>query len=283
MRQYPQVGPVRAHRRLPVVRQPGGHHGRRGVVRQRPHRPGHEPAARTTSAACSTGSRSPTTWCSRSPRRRRRRPPTRSAAERGSVVALDVKTGAVLAMYSNPTFNPNGLSVHDTPGRAEHVQRHQQRRQACAAARVPRPLLSGLDVQGGHEQGGASKPASRRRATRSSPSRTASRSRDQHEAGQLRRRGLRRRPSRRASSTRATRRSRRSATSSATSSRRRWTSAASTAPPPIDLAPNAVESVGPRVGADQRPVRARPGSVRATCSPLRCRWRSSPRASPTAA
>jgi len=34
--------------------------------------------------------------------------------QRGSVVALDVKTGAVLAMYSNPTFNPNGLSVHDT-------------------------------------------------------------------------------------------------------------------------------------------------------------------------
>jgi len=34
--------------------------------------------------------------------------------QRGSVVALDVKTGAVLAMYSNPTFNPNGLSVQDT-------------------------------------------------------------------------------------------------------------------------------------------------------------------------
>jgi peptidoglycan glycosyltransferase len=35
-------------------------------------------------------------------------------ADRGSVVALDVKTGAVLAMYSNPTFDPNGLSVHNT-------------------------------------------------------------------------------------------------------------------------------------------------------------------------
>ena len=34
--------------------------------------------------------------------------------QRGSVVALDVTTGAVLAMYSNPTFNPNGLSIHDT-------------------------------------------------------------------------------------------------------------------------------------------------------------------------
>jgi peptidoglycan glycosyltransferase len=43
----------------------------------------------------------------------------RTAAEalgnqRGSVVALDVQTGGVVAMYSNPTFNPNGLSVHDT-------------------------------------------------------------------------------------------------------------------------------------------------------------------------
>jgi penicillin-binding protein A len=34
--------------------------------------------------------------------------------QRGSVVALDVQTGAVMAMYSNPTFNPNGLSVHNT-------------------------------------------------------------------------------------------------------------------------------------------------------------------------
>jgi peptidoglycan glycosyltransferase len=34
--------------------------------------------------------------------------------QRGSVVALDLTNGAVLAMYSNPTFNPNGLAVHDT-------------------------------------------------------------------------------------------------------------------------------------------------------------------------
>jgi peptidoglycan glycosyltransferase len=34
--------------------------------------------------------------------------------QRGSVVALDVTTGAVLAMYSNPSFNPSGLAVHNT-------------------------------------------------------------------------------------------------------------------------------------------------------------------------
>ncbi|MET0626891.1 MAG: penicillin-binding protein 2 [Acidimicrobiia bacterium] len=33
---------------------------------------------------------------------------------KGSVVLLDVKTGAVLAMYSNPTFDPNPLAGHDT-------------------------------------------------------------------------------------------------------------------------------------------------------------------------
>jgi len=34
--------------------------------------------------------------------------------QRGSVVALDVKTGKILAMYSNPTFDPNPLTGHDT-------------------------------------------------------------------------------------------------------------------------------------------------------------------------
>lgn len=34
--------------------------------------------------------------------------------QKGSVVALDIKTGAVLAMYSNPSFDPNILAGHDT-------------------------------------------------------------------------------------------------------------------------------------------------------------------------
>jgi peptidoglycan glycosyltransferase len=34
--------------------------------------------------------------------------------EPGSVVVLDVQTGAVVAMYSNPSFDPNALSVHNS-------------------------------------------------------------------------------------------------------------------------------------------------------------------------
>jgi peptidoglycan glycosyltransferase len=34
--------------------------------------------------------------------------------QKGSVVALDVKTGAVMAMYSNPSFDPNFLAVHNS-------------------------------------------------------------------------------------------------------------------------------------------------------------------------
>jgi peptidoglycan glycosyltransferase len=34
--------------------------------------------------------------------------------QRGSVVALDVTTGAVLAMYSNPSYDPSPLAAHET-------------------------------------------------------------------------------------------------------------------------------------------------------------------------
>jgi peptidoglycan glycosyltransferase len=34
--------------------------------------------------------------------------------QRGSVVVLDVETGAIVAAYSNPTFDPNPLASHDT-------------------------------------------------------------------------------------------------------------------------------------------------------------------------
>ena len=36
------------------------------------------------------------------------------AGQRGSVVAIDVRTGEIAAMYSNPTFDPNPLASHDS-------------------------------------------------------------------------------------------------------------------------------------------------------------------------
>src|SRR5688572_8096147 len=34
--------------------------------------------------------------------------------QKGSIVAIDPKTGAILAMYSNPSYDPNPLAGHDT-------------------------------------------------------------------------------------------------------------------------------------------------------------------------
>ena len=46
-------------------------------------------------------------------RGRSSRPRAALAGRRGTVVVLDVQTGAVVAMYSNPTFDPNPLASHD--------------------------------------------------------------------------------------------------------------------------------------------------------------------------
>ena len=143
---------VRAHRRLPVVRQPGGHHRRRGDVRrratgqdtslqlERPRRP----------AQREVGHR--TTWCCHSPRPRSRRPPTRSAAERGSVVVLDVKTVRCSRCTRTPPSTRTRSSVHDTPGRADRVQLPSTAATSLRLQRAYRERYSaGLDVQDGHD------------------------------------------------------------------------------------------------------------------------------------
>jgi peptidoglycan glycosyltransferase len=40
---------------------------------------------------------------------------------RGSVVVLDVKTGGIVAMFSNPNYNPNPLASHDTAGAVKYA------------------------------------------------------------------------------------------------------------------------------------------------------------------
>jgi penicillin-binding protein A len=42
------------------------------------------------------------------------------AGAKGSVAVLDVRTGAIIAAYSNPTFDPNPLTSHDTAAAAAY-------------------------------------------------------------------------------------------------------------------------------------------------------------------
>ena len=161
----PAGEPLRARGRLSVVRQPRGQQRRRGVVQRRAHRPGRQLATPE-----------PRQRAQREIGDQRRRAVAHrvcaaAAAEqalggqRGSVVALDVQTGAVLAMYSNPTFNPNGLSVHDT----QYVQNTFNQINSGDKAALQRAYRDryppGSTFKVVTTQVGASRPAPRRRTT----------------------------------------------------------------------------------------------------------------------
>ena len=85
------------------------------------------PASKPATTACSPGATGSSTSARSSPARttpatsssRRRLAAQQTArdalgGQKGSVVALDIRTGEVLAMYSNPSFDPNPLAGHDT-------------------------------------------------------------------------------------------------------------------------------------------------------------------------
>ena len=176
------------------------------------------------------------------------------AGQRGSVVALDVQTGAVLAMYSNPTFDPNGLVGPRHAGRADTRSTTINSGDEPALQRAYRDRYSPGSTFKVVTSKSAIEAGIATPDDRCSPSRTASRSRAPTPTlRQLRRRAsVRRHAAREPRSTRATRRSRSSATSSATSSRPRCSSAASTSAPPIDLAPERGRRASDRrVGADK--------------------------------
>ena len=72
----------------------------------------------------------------------------------GSVVALDPRTGEILAMVSFPTYDPNVLADHDTEAAAAAAAGARRRPgEAPPRPRLPGPLLPGLDLQGRHGHG----------------------------------------------------------------------------------------------------------------------------------
>ena len=185
----------------------------------------------------------------------------------GSVVALDPTTGAILAMYSNPSFDPNLLSGHD-----------QTKVQANYKALTATP---GVPAAGG-ATGSASSPGRRSRSSRRPRSTTTSRpwpprsirpcppcrcpqtTNLLHNFGG---RGLRRRTCRSCSPCRATPASARSA----------WTSG----PRPCHAE---AAQLRLRPDAAHRPARSRPSrpSRRPPASPRTCRaWPTRPSASRT--
>ena len=76
----------------------------------------------------------------------------------GAIVVLDPTTGAVLAMYSNPTFDPNPLAANDatTVSRRLQGRQHQEphhRLPPRGVPRLPGHLPARVDVQGRHGDG----------------------------------------------------------------------------------------------------------------------------------
>ena len=204
---------------------------------------------------------------------------------KGAVVALDPTTGALLALWSFPSYDPTPLAGHDQAGGAQAWTASTTTRPAAAASGLPPALPAGLDVQGG-DGGGGPRPqagAGHQELPGAAPAPPA----DLHQdAAQLRRRVVRRhaaqpaeglvqhrlRPDGPRPRERRTCRPRRRRSAS-TSGRR------STCPAPARV------DLSRRIRLRARPARrwpSRPSASR-TCRPRRCRWPSSPPPSPTAA
>ena len=73
----------------------------------------------------------------------------------GSVVAIEPKTGRILAMVSLPSYDPNDLATHDFDASSQAYERlDDDERGAAGQPRDPDPAVPRLDVQGGHGGGG---------------------------------------------------------------------------------------------------------------------------------
>jgi peptidoglycan glycosyltransferase len=68
----------------------------------------------------------------------------------GAVVALDPQSGAVLAMVSTPSYNPNRLASHDFEGVQAYFASSERRpREAQPGPHPARRLRPRVDVQAG--------------------------------------------------------------------------------------------------------------------------------------
>ena len=63
----------------------------------------------------------------RSTPRRRRPPGTALAGRKGAVVAIDYKTGAIQALVSLPSYDPNDLATHDLAAATDGLEAPQRR------------------------------------------------------------------------------------------------------------------------------------------------------------
>ena len=71
------------------------------------------------------------------------------------MVALDPKTGAVLAMVTSPTFDPNDIASHDIEAAGKAYDRLASNSQHRCPTEPPARSIPRLDVQAGDHAAGA--------------------------------------------------------------------------------------------------------------------------------
>ena len=72
--------------------------------------------------------------------------------QRGAVVAIDVRTGEIVAMFSNPTYNPNLMASHDSQVVQATYNAINSDTEAGVGAHLQRDLPAGLVVQDHHQR-----------------------------------------------------------------------------------------------------------------------------------
>ena len=78
------------------------------------------------------------------------------AGQEGAVAAIDPRTGAILALASSPSFDPNLLASHDPTEVSDSYEQAAQGPCGPPAQPLhPAGLPAGIAVQGGRHGGGA--------------------------------------------------------------------------------------------------------------------------------